>query len=177
MVRYKLTPKGTGLIIDRPELLDLDSRIELSFLLATGATMIGEYYAVITNNAGIERKFRLVDGKVLLPNEMARPQVYMLYVVQVKGDNVIKRWNCVALKLSNLADISKLKLEVGTEYSDLDNKVNQCIEGEEINLNRITALEAENQIISNEMTMLRDKLNEAITSINALSERIGLLEE
>ena len=160
-IQYKLmtaTLRGV-LTKTEPILLDVDSVVKLSFLMSNGKALQGDYYAVFTDKTDREHKVKLsINGDMLLPEWLKRPQVLRLYVIQIQDKKEVKRWLCQNLRISNLSDVCKLKFEAGPDCEEfikrnieLENEVNNQAE-------KITDLEILTKTLSEDLEAIKERL-------------------
>lgn len=97
---YELLPTGRGVLIDRASVFcDVKGSAELSFLLPDE----GQFAAVLLDEHGATYDDLIVDGKLVLPNELLKQQTLQLYVVKTDEGQITMTYACEPLQIHSLA--------------------------------------------------------------------------
>lgn len=184
-MKYELiTGSDKGVLIDRtPVMRDVRDTFEVSFILPDNSG----YLALFKGADGIEYRKGIKDGICKVPKELLNKEQFIeLTVCQVNNDEVLQSWECEPIKVTAFfgmrrnqwqlsggmtdKDCFKRLVELEKRYAQTAKTVNEHKE-------RITALEGITATQSEQIAVLKGKLNEAITAVNNLSERVEFMEE
>ena len=184
-IEYELKPlTSRGVLLSKEPAVLIDRKVILSFSLPSKTVKSGdEYFAIITDQDGNEHTLRLNNMQCALPDKLIKPQALKIQVIKVEECEAVKRWNCQGIRLALLDDMLRLTYEVGIDYNALQEQysalvgdIEQLTAKEQPHEQQITALQAENENKTAQIAELERKLNEAISAINNLSERVEFME-
>ena len=173
-INYKLLNIGKNcIILNKEAVFSNVADITIAFY---GIKSDNTYITIFKDENGIEYTKELVDGKCQFPKDIIATQSVNITLYETKNALIKDKYDCEPLYVADFNARAKTLWELYPDLKDFRQKYLEFIQEYEKSIVSIKALQNDNALKTEQITVLEKNLNTAIEAINNLSQRIEFME-